>query len=117
MACYQRNQLQQRENLLAAVVTHSSRNAPKYIRVTKSPQRRKSPRKSRLETLLPIKVTKQEPVYEESQSYDTSVLNELPSSIKESVIRDVEYKEKIKKFDLVSMRDKLAQKLENKKCQ
>lgn len=90
-------------------------NAPKYIRVTKSPQRRKSPRKSRLETLLPIKVTKQEPVYEESQSYDTSVLNELPSLIKESVIRDVEYKKKIKKFDLVSMRDKLAQKLENKK--
>ncbi|KAF6071607.1 impB/mucB/samB family protein [Candida albicans] len=71
--------------------------------------------KSRSETSSPIKVTKQEPVYEESQSYDTSVLNELPSSIKESVIRDVEYKEKIKKFDLVSMRDKLAQKLENKK--
>ena len=100
---------------LQQLLPTQSGNALKYVRVTESPKKRKSPRKSRLETLLPIKVAKPEPVYEESQSYDTSVLNELPSSIKESVLRDAEYKEKIKKFDLMSMRDKLAQKLENSK--
>ncbi|EER32232.1 hypothetical protein CTRG_03903 [Candida tropicalis MYA-3404] len=95
-------------------------SAPKYIRVVDSPPKKAttSPRKRKSSTPSPVKPKqkqKPQPMYQESQSYDSSVLNELPSSIKESVLKDMEYRKKIKKFDLAPMKDKLVRKIDETK--
>ena len=59
--------------------------------------------------------SKQNVVYEESQSYDTMIVNELPSSIRADVLKDMEYKKKIRNFDLVPMREKMNRKMEEAK--
>lgn len=62
---------------------------PKYVRIIESPK--KSPRKSppkRSRTASPLKV--------EDVSYDSSILNELPSSVKNEIIEDMEIRKKYK---------------------
>ena len=41
-------------------------------------------------------------------------MNELPSSIKTAVLKDLEYKNKIKNFDLTPMREKMDRKYKKK---
>lgn len=89
---------------------------PKYVRVIESPTKSpsKSPRKRKKMSASPSPVKKQMPkAYNDSGSYDESVLNELPSSIKTAVLKDLEYKNKIKDFDLTPMKEKMNKK--NKK--
>lgn len=58
-----------------------------YVRVIESPKRPK--KKSR--TSLPQKAASVTPkAYEEDLSYDSSVLNELPSSVRDEVVEDLE---------------------------
>ncbi|CAI5759128.1 unnamed protein product [Candida verbasci] len=84
---------------------------PKYVRIIESPK--KSPKKSKSS---PVKLKKENgPEYEDSQSYDTSIINELPSSIKETVLKEIEYKKKIKNMDVKSMKEKLTKKIEERK--
>ncbi|KAI5970313.1 REV1 [Candida margitis] len=89
----------------------------KYVRVVESPT--KSPSRSRSTTpkASPVKKQKREFVYDESQSYDSSLLNQLPSSVKADIFKDMEYKQNIKKFDLVPMRDKVSRKIEEAKVE
>ncbi|KAI5965818.1 REV1 [Candida pseudojiufengensis] len=104
----------------------------KFVRVrdspgkspSKSPHKRRqtpaaSPVKKQKQTPItsPVKKQKQDPIYEDSQSYDTSLINQLPSSIKQDVLKDIEYKKKIQKFDLLPMRDKINQKIEESKVE
>ncbi|KAG5420161.1 REV1 [Candida metapsilosis] len=88
----------------------------KYVRVVESPTKSPPKRKS-TPVASPIKRPKQEPLYEDSQSYDSSLLNQLPSSIKADVLKDLEYKQKIKKFDLVPLRDKVTRKIQEAKVE
>ncbi|RLV88995.1 DNA repair protein REV1 [Spathaspora sp. JA1] len=76
-----------------------------YVRVIEtSPTKRKSPKKPKLS---PVKLSPLKKQYEPSQSYDSSVIAELPSSIRNSVLKDVEYINKVKVLDMMPMRDKL----------
>ena len=88
----------------------------KYVRVGKSPTKTPPKRKS-TPIPSPVKKSKSEPLYDDSQSYDSSLLNQLPSSVKADVLKDMEYKQKIKKFDLVPMRDKVNRKIEGAKVE
>ncbi|KAI5955061.1 REV1 [Candida jiufengensis] len=88
----------------------------KYVRVRESPTKSPSKRKQ-TPTPSPIKKPKTEPIYEDSQSYDSSVINQLPSSIKKDVLKEIEYKKKIKKYNLLPMRDKINQKIEQSKVE
>ncbi|KAK6455088.1 DNA repair protein [Scheffersomyces xylosifermentans] len=94
-------------------------SAPKYVRVletiTKSPTKSPSKSPSKRQRLSPI--AKKESIYEDTQSYDSSILNELPSSVKNEVIKDIEYKKKIKDYDMTSLRDRITRKLEDSKAQ
>lgn len=83
---------------------------PKYVRVIESPT--KSPRKKQKTSAILFLPTKKEKLktYNESGSYDDSIINELPSSLKREVLKDLEYKNKVKNFDLVTMREKLDKK-------
>lgn len=77
---------------------------PKYTRVIESPKRRaQAPSKSP----LPMKRRQRSPIPEDSVSYDEEVLQELPSSVRQEVLKDLEYKKKVKKFDLVPLKEKL----------
>lgn len=88
----------------------------KYVRIIESPKNSLPKRKS-TPVASPVKKPKPESVYNDSQSYDSSLLNQLPSSIKADVLKDIEYKQKIKKFDLVPMRDKVTRKVEKAKVE
>ncbi|EGW35586.1 uncharacterized protein SPAPADRAFT_132861 [Spathaspora passalidarum NRRL Y-27907] len=79
----------------------------KYVRVIESPTKRQSPKKGRPSSTKPSRSVSPVKLYEPSQSYDSSVLAELPSSIRNSVLKDVEYTHKVKNLDLVPVRDKL----------
>lgn len=92
---------------------------PKYVRVIESPTKSpsKSPRKRQNMSVSPSPVKKEIPkAYNDSGSYDESVLNELPSSIKMAVLKDFEYKNKIKGFDLTPMKEKMNKKNKKKNC-
>lgn len=85
---------------------------PKYVRVRESPKRSpyKSPTKrqlSRPRTQLP---TRKSEVYNDSDPFDSSIMNELPSSVRNDVLKDLEYKNKVRKYDLVPLRDKINKK-------
>lgn len=76
---------------------------PKYTRVIESPKKRaRLPSKSP----LPVKRRPRSPLPDDSVSYDEGVLQELPSSVRQEVLKDLEYKKKVKKFDLVPLKEK-----------
>jgi DNA repair protein REV1 len=82
-------------------------STPKFIRVVESPKKQKTkPNKVKSKSPLPTK-SKNEDIYEQSASYNMSVIEELPSTIKEEVLKDMEYKKKIKEYDLESLRNKM----------
>ncbi|KAK6463521.1 DNA repair protein [Scheffersomyces coipomensis] len=88
--------------------------APKYVRVI---DKGVSPTRKRLKLKSPSPQKdpppKQVSFQDESEgSYDSSILRELPSSIREDVLKDLEYKKKIKKFDLKPLRQKFNTKIE-----
>jgi len=90
---------------------------PKYVRVVESPKRspNKSPSKKQTvksRALLPIK---NRGVYDDSDPFDSSIMNELPSSVRNEVLKDLEYKKKMKKFDLVPLKDKINKKYHDSK--
>jgi len=76
----------------------------------KTKNKRTTPFRSPLPVVLPTKKRKTEEVYDHSESYNLSIVNELPSSIRNEVLREVEYKDKIKHYDLETFKDKLAKK-------
>lgn len=78
-------------------------SASKYIRVVEAPRKKKNyPVKSKVSNKR-----KREEFYEHSESYNQSVIDELPTQIREEVYKDVEYKKKVKHFDTDTLRDKL----------
>ena len=102
---------------LQQLIPSQLKGPPKYVRVIESPTKSpsKSPRKRKKVSASPSPVKKQTSnVYNDSGSYDDSVLNELPSSIKTAVLKDLEYKNKIKNFDLTPMREKMDKKYKKK---
>ncbi|KAL6450218.1 LOW QUALITY PROTEIN: REV1 DNA repair protein REV1 [Candida maltosa Xu316] len=95
-------------------------STPQYVRVIDSPTKKESsPKRKKSASPSPVKPVfkkpEQPPAYEESQSYDSSIINELPSSVKEAVLKDIEYKKKVKKFDVAPLKDKLAKKINQTK--
>lgn len=76
---------------------------PQYVRVVESPKRMK--KKSR--TSLPQKQgsTTPVPIYEEDVSFDSSILNELPSSVRDEVVEDLNTRKK-QKLNPESLRGK-----------
>lgn len=83
----------------------------KFVRVIESPTKSPSKR-SRSKTNLPQKRSAQQqqpdPEYELSASLDSSVLNELPSSLKDQVIQDVEYNKRLRIFKPETLKDKFS---------
>lgn len=70
-----------------------------YRRLTGSPSKKRKSNSS-----LPVKrVVIPSDI---STSYDESMINELPSSIKKEVLKDLEFKKKMKNFDMSTMRSK-----------
>ncbi|ODV77810.1 DNA repair protein, partial [Suhomyces tanzawaensis NRRL Y-17324] len=108
-----RGKFKEGKGFLQQLIPSQSNSIPKYVRVIETPNRSpsKSPSKRQRTSALPVKQSK-ENSYNESDSYSNTILNELPSSIREEVLKDIEYKKKIKKFDLVPLRDKVAAKYE-----
>lgn len=103
---------------LQQLIPTQFKGTPKYVRVVESPKKSpsKSPRKRQNRSTSPSPVKRQTSMsYNESGSYDDSVLNELPSSLKRAVLKDLEYKKKIKKYDLTTMKDKMEKKYKKKK--
>ena len=78
---------------------------PKFKRVFEAPRARStshSPSKKQ-RVISPTK-----PMVEYNESYDSQVVNELPSFIREEVKKDIKYKKLVKKLDLVLLRDKIT---------
>lgn len=91
-------------------------STPKFVRVVESPKKKKLKTPNvESKSPLPIK-TKQEDVYEHSGSYNLSVVEELPSFIKEEVLKDIEYQQKIKNYDLEPLRHKMNRKQLEQTC-
>lgn len=86
-----------------------------YRRERGSPVRA-SPSKKRRTTPLSLPVKKERIVIPSdiSTPYDESMINELPSSIKKEILKDLEFKKKMKNFDMSSMRSKFNRKKEEK---
>lgn len=86
---------------------------PKFVRTVDRP---KSPSKSpskRRRIEVPVEMPhapKTSENFNYSDSYDSSVINELPTFIQKQVLRDQEYLEKVKKYDLEPLKEKIARK-------
>ncbi|CUM66289.1 uncharacterized protein PRCAT00003951001 [Priceomyces carsonii] len=94
---------------LQQLLPSQSGNQVKYIRTIESPTKLSKKRQKVVRNNLPTK--NKSPEFEiNSSSYDSSVLNELPSSVRNDVLKDIEYKKKIKKFDLVPLKEKIENK-------
>ncbi|KAK7679144.1 hypothetical protein QCA50_017906 [Cerrena zonata] len=80
----------------------------KYARVVHAS---KSPTKKRKASKSPLPIKKESSpgkyITDLSTSYDESVLNELPSSVKAEVLKDLQYKRKVKRMNLAPTRERI----------
>lgn len=83
----------------------------KLARVYQSPSKKK--RKignSPIKNNLPVKRTESPTPYNDTVSYDEAVLNEIPSSIRNEFMEELEWQRKNKRLGFVSMKEKMEQK-------
>lgn len=92
-------------------------NGPfKLARVIESPSKKKRKlNASPIKSLLPVKRAPSPSPNNQSVSYDENVLNEIPSSIRNEFMRELEWQKKNKKLVFVSMKEKMEQQKEDKK--
>lgn len=89
--------------------TGSPASYVRTVAVQKSPIKRKNTSKS------PLPQKKKEPLLPENlDSFDMSVLEQLPLSVQDEIRRDIAYKKKVQNFDTTSMRDKMTKERNSK---
>lgn len=95
---------------LQQLLPSQSSNNVKYSRVVESPKKSKLKRPKLSKSPLPVKIKKEQNYYDYTSSFDSSVVDELPSSIRNEVLKEAEYKKKIKNLSLEPLREKIIKK-------